>query len=210
MLLLCSKVYLKPHIPLRVRTTAFSFLLAQNMISHITMHIQCWIWFSDSIFLFIYVSFFLSCNFSRCTTGIWFPHHTATHQLFANLLYPNCSWIIPLNWSQQNTVAKELEVIVISHILTRAKDAFVWNHYCFFSLRVHKFPNTNCNKILCIWELVHYLCGDTEYNIHSTLLERNWELVTKKEQENFSGRLGHGSADDIYYFTTTACQFSLK
>lgn len=88
MLLLCSKIYLKPHIPLRVGTRTFSFLLVQDIISHITMHIQYWICFSVSISLFIYVSFFLSCNFSRYITGIWFAHSTATHNL-PNLFCPN-------------------------------------------------------------------------------------------------------------------------
>lgn len=82
--------------------------------------------------------------------------------------------------------------------------------FFFFSLREHKLSNTNSNKILCIWELVDDLCGDTEYNIHNTLLEGSSELATKKERENFSGKLGHGSENYIYYFTITACQFSLK
>lgn len=80
----------------------------------------------------------------------------------------------------------------------------------FFFLREHKLPNINCDKILCVWELVDYFCGDMKYNIHSTLLERSSELATKKQQENFRGRLGHGSENDIYYFTTIACQFPLK
>lgn len=154
------------------------------------MHIQCWIWFSVSIF--IYVSFFLAISLGVLQeSGLHTVQKYINCLLTCSALIMDCSWIIPLTWSQQNTVAKVVEVIVISHILTRAKDAFVWNNYYFiFSLRKHKLPNINCNKILCVWELVDYLCGDMEYNIHSTLLERSSELATKKATGEFQWQTG--------------------
>lgn len=171
MLLLCSKIFLKPHIPLKVRKIAFSFFLVRNIISHITMHIHsvldiAFCWYFSFYLCFIHFTCIIQA-YSMNLICIQYGKHT----LLANLLCPNywLQLIRSLTWSQQNTVAKLLEVIVISHRLTRAKDAFVKkiHLFFFFFLRQNKLSNTNCNRILCIWELVDYLCGDNEYHMHA-------------------------------------------
>lgn len=134
MLLLCSKIFLKPHIPLKVRKIAFSFFLVRNIISHITMHIHsvldiAFCWYFSFYLCFIHFTCIIQA-YSMNLICIQYGKHT----LLANLLCPNywLQLIRSLTWSQQNTVAKLLEVIVISHRLTRAKDAFVKKIHLFF------------------------------------------------------------------------------
>lgn len=125
------------------------------------------------------------------------------HILLATLPCPNywLQLVIPLTWSQQNTLAKVLEVIVISHSLTRAKDAFVSKKKNFFSLRENKLPNTNRNKILCIWELADYLCGDTEYNVHIAHFWKAAQSWLQKRNRKISAP--HGGMDLKVKFTTS-------
>lgn len=126
-MLLCSKIYLKPHIPLRVRKIAFSFSLVKNIISHITTHIHSLL---DVAFCW-YFSFYLHFINFTCIIQVHSMNlvciQYGKHLLLANLLCPNywLQLVRSLTWSQQNTVAKLLEVIVISHSLTRAEDALV-------------------------------------------------------------------------------------
>lgn len=95
-------------------------------------------WQHFSFYLCFFFSFFSPGVLQE--SGLHTVHQHINCLLTCTILITDCSWIIPLTWSQQNTVAKELEVIAISHIPTRAKDAFVWNHYYFFFLQGKQTP----------------------------------------------------------------------
>lgn len=86
----------------------------------------CW---HFSFFFFLCFILFYLVSILKCIMRIWFTHiiQYDRRTLLTNLLFSNY-WphlVISFTWSQQYTVAKVLEVIVISHSLTRVKDAFV-------------------------------------------------------------------------------------